>query len=489
MLHRQIKIQLAIFAVVALVGGAVMVFGYMKAPANYFGIGRYTVILELPAAAGLYKTGNVSYRGTNVGRVKEVRLTDSGVEAVLSLNRGIDIPSDVNAEVHSVSAIGEQYVALLPRSADSPPLRDGDVIPIDRASIPPDINDLLDATNRGLEAIPRENLQTAVDEAAIAIGGLGPAIRRFVHGATQLAIDSRENLDPLVDLIEQSQPVLDSQVDTADSIRAWAANMATITEDLRLHDASVSGMLQRTPQIEEVRRLFDRLQPTVPIIAANLVSTGDVLLTYQPAVEQLLVLLPPGVAMLQGIMVPTYNVKTPMKAITMDFNLNLNLPPPCTTGFLPASQRRSPAALDFPDRVPGDLYCRVPQDSMFNVRGARNLPCITRPGKRAATVALCESDEEYVPLNEGYNWKGDPNATVTGQDIPQIFPPREESDGEPPVSEQPEPETEPLAVAVAEYDPVTGSYIGPDGRVYTQANLGQAHKEQTWQNMLMPQQN
>ncbi|MGV0834365.1 MCE family protein [Mycolicibacterium thermoresistibile] len=484
MLNRRIRIQLAIFLAVSLIGGAVMVFGYMKAPGNYFGIGRYTVTVELPAAAGLYPTGNVSYRGTNVGRVADVRLTDSGVEAVLSINKGLDIPSDVDAEVHSVSAIGEQYVALLPRSADSPPLRDGDVIPQDRTSVPPDINDLLDATNRGLEAIPQDNLKTAIDEAAVAVGGLGPDIRRFVRASTDLAIDAKENLDPLIALIDQSQPVLDSQADTSDAIQSWAASLATMTEDLETHDASVASMLRRTPEIEEMRQLFDRWQPTVPIIAANLASTGDVLLTYQPAVEQLLVLLPPGVAMLQGIMVPGHNVDQPYKAITMDFNLNLNIPPPCTTGFFPASQRRSPAALDFPDRgAPGGLYCRIPQDSTMNVRGARNLPCITRPGKRAATVELCESDEEYVPLNDGFNWKGDPNATTTGQDIPQVVGSPEEA----PAPEEPAPEPAPLAVAVAEYDPATGTYIGPDGQVYTQANLGQARKEQTWQNMLMPQ--
>ena len=49
------------------------------------------------------------------------------------------------------------------------------------------------------------------------------------------------------------------------------------------------------------------------------------------------------------------------------------------------------------------------------MRGARNIPCETVPGKRAPTVKLCESNEQYVPLNDGYNWKGDPNATLSGQ--------------------------------------------------------------------------
>ncbi len=104
----------------------------MKLPARVFGVGRYTVTLQLPETGGLYSTGNVTYRGTEVGRVESVHLTDTGVEALLSLKSGIDIPSDLKAEVHSQSAIGEQYVELLPRNGTSAPLKNGDVIPLSR---------------------------------------------------------------------------------------------------------------------------------------------------------------------------------------------------------------------------------------------------------------------------------------------------------------------------------------------------------------------
>ena len=103
---------------------------YMHLPVLLFGIGHYNIRIELPEAANLYATGNVTYRGTEVGRVTAVHLTDTGVEAVLSLKSDVKIPSDLEAQVHSATAIGEQYVALLPRNAASPPLKDGDVIPL-----------------------------------------------------------------------------------------------------------------------------------------------------------------------------------------------------------------------------------------------------------------------------------------------------------------------------------------------------------------------
>ncbi len=124
---------------------AITFLHFVKLPAMLFGVGRYTVTMELPESGGLYGTGNVTYRGFEVGRVESVRLTDTGagigVVAVLSLKSGIDIPSDLKAEVHSQTAIGESYVELLPRNATSPPLKDGDVIPLADTSVPPDIND------------------------------------------------------------------------------------------------------------------------------------------------------------------------------------------------------------------------------------------------------------------------------------------------------------------------------------------------------------
>jgi phospholipid/cholesterol/gamma-HCH transport system substrate-binding protein len=483
-LSRRIWIQLTVFVVVAIVAGTLMVFGYMKLPATWFGVGRYTVTVQLPAAGGLYATGNVTYRGTEVGRVESVRLTDTGVEAALSLRSDVHIPSDLEAEVHSQSAIGEQYVALLPRSGSAPPLKNGDVIPLKDTRVPPDINSLLDATNRGLQAIPHDNLKTLIDEGYTAVGGLGPEISRFVKGSTALAIDARKNLGPLVDLIDQSRPVLDSQTETSDSLRAWAANLATVTDQLQTHDSDVAVIARDNPgAYDEVRKLIERVQPTLPLLLANLVSVNNVAIAYQPALEQLLVLLPAGTANMQGALMANLNTKQDYKGLFLDFNLNLNLPAACNTGYLPTQQVRPPSFEDAPDRPAGDLYCRIPQDSAITaVRGARNYPCLTVPGKRAPTVKMCESDEQYVPLNDGNNWKGDPNATLSGQDVPQM------SAGTPPAPVAPPiAAPAPPPVAVAQYDPATGTYVGPDGKVYTQANLAQtAQEDQTWQNMLLP---
>ncbi|MGV0794703.1 MCE family protein [Mycolicibacterium sp. XJ1819] len=481
-LNKWIKIQLAIFAAVATVAGAVMIFGYIKVP-TMLGVGRYTVTIQLPQAGGLYETANVTYRGTKVGRVTAVRLTPNGVDAVLSLRSDVAIPTDLEAEVHSTSAIGEQYVALVPRGAAAP-LKNGDVIGIDNTSVPPDIGGLLDAANRGLLAIPKDNLKTVIDESYTAVGGLGPDISRVVDGSTQLAIDARESLDPLINLIDHSKPLLDSQAHSADSIDTWAAKMAALTAQVKSEDGAVRGLIRHgSNAADEARQLVDRLQPSVPVLMSNLAGIGHLALTYHPGIEQLLVLVPMGVQAMQAGTVANRDTKHPGEVLS--FNLNINLPPPCTTGYLPAQQQRTPSLTDTPDRPADALYCRIPQDSWNAVRGARNLPCMTKPGKRAPTAKMCNSDKEYEPLNDGFNWKGDPNATLSGQDIPQAppgpAPAANPAPNAPPVL--PEPES---PIATATYDPGTGTYLGPDGRVYKQSDLAPNSGKKTWQSMLTP---
>jgi phospholipid/cholesterol/gamma-HCH transport system substrate-binding protein len=468
---------MAVFITGTLIAVSVMAFHYMGLPNYLFGVGHYRVTLQLPAAGGLYPGGNVTYRGTEVGRVDSVALTDSGVDVVLSLDSGVDIPADLDAGVHSQTAAGEQFVALRPRSGNGPVLKDGDVIPVDRASIPPDINSLLDATNRGIQAIPHDDLKTVIDEGYTAVGGLGPELSRLVKGTTSLAIDARTNLDSLITLTDQSQPVLDSQTNTSDSIAAWAAHIATVTGELKAQDPAVSKLLTDGPAAADApRALLDRFQPSLPILLNNLVGLDNVGITYKNDLEQILVLIPQGIADLQGATLANRNTRQAYAGGYLSFNLNLNLPPTCTTGFLPPQQQRVPTDVDYPPRPAGNLYCRVPQDSPFNVRGARNIPCETKPGKRAPTATMCESDENYVPLNDGYDWKGDPNATLSGQSIPQLPPGTSGSTALPPPP-----------ITVAQYDPTTGTYVGPDGKTYTQSNLARgANQHQTWQDMLLP---
>src|SRR5271154_5397449 len=127
MLTRFVRIQLLIFTIVGIVGVIAMALFYVQAP-TLLGIGRMTVTLDLPATGGLYRFSNVTYRGVQIGKVTAVNLAPHGAKATLSLDTSPKIPADLQARVLSISAVGEQYVDLQPRTNSGPYLRDGSVI-------------------------------------------------------------------------------------------------------------------------------------------------------------------------------------------------------------------------------------------------------------------------------------------------------------------------------------------------------------------------
>lgn len=414
MLTRFVRNQLILFTIASVIGVAVMLFTYMQIP-TMIGVGRLTVKLELPAAGGLYRFSNVTYRGVQIGRVTEVVLTAKGAEATMSLDTSPKIPADLAAEVRSVSAVGEQYVDLRPRTDSGPYLRNGSVISVENTSIPQQVGPMLDQVSSLLKSVPKERLSDLLDESFKAFNGAGDDFQSLLDSSASISQYLNEVSDQSKALIDDSGPLLDSQAKTTDSIRTWARSVAGISKEVANHDADIRTILQRGPGFaDELSGLLNQIKPTLPVLLSNLTTLGQIFVTYNPSIEQLLVLLPGTVALQQSFGIMKNN---PYGLPLSDFALTISDPPPCTVGFLPPSQWRSPAdetTIDTPD----GLYCKLPQDSPIGVRGARNLPCMGHPGKRAPTVELCNDPKGYQPLAIRQHYLGpypiDPNLIAQG---------------------------------------------------------------------------
>lgn len=106
----------------------------------------YHLTVHLPQAAGLHEGSVVTYRGQRIGEVIEVRLgAEPGVGAVaeLEIDSDVDVPRDSATEVRNLSAVGEQYLDVRPRSAGGPYLTDGATVPVTDTSVPVSVPDVL----------------------------------------------------------------------------------------------------------------------------------------------------------------------------------------------------------------------------------------------------------------------------------------------------------------------------------------------------------
>lgn len=449
MLTRFVRAQLVIFAILTVIGLVVMITHYVGAPA-LVGIGRYGVTVQLPTTGGLYSHANVTYRGTTVGEVDAVRLTPDGVDAELSIDSSYSIPTDVDAQVKSVSAVGEQYVDLIPRAGSGPDLEDGAVIPVERTTVPQDVGPMLDQADVLLKSISDTRLQTVVDESFKAFNGSGPDLQTLIDSTRLFVQEAQANSEQTKTLLSQAGPLLDGQVISSDAIRSWTSNLATFTDQLRASDPDLRAVIEKGPgAAQQANQLFQDLRPTLPLLVANLVSVGEVGVIYHAGIEQILVLYPPVTAAL----VTAAGSGPADEGAIVDFQLEVNDPPACTTGFLPPEQRRDPNDVSMID-TPPDLFCKVDQGDSTAVRGARNLPCMENTGRRAPTPEICRSDEGYVAQGNNPPWgpieQGQPSYTEIPSGESSVAP----------------------ASAARPYDPQTGMYVAPDGTAYYQPELG-----------------
>ena len=413
MLTRFVRIQLLIFTIIGIVGVIAMALFYVQAP-TLLGIGRMTVTVELPGTGGLYRFSNVTYRGVQVGKVTAVSLTAKGAKATLSLGTSPKIPANLQADVLSVSAVGEQYVDLRPRTDSAPYLHDGSVIAMHDTTIPQAVGPMLDQVNALVKSLPKNKIGQLLDEAFQAFNGAGYDLASLSDSASRISADANNIVDRTRAFTEDSGPLLDAQARTTDSIRQWAHSLAGISDVLANDDSRVRTVLENGPgALDEASRLFEQIKPTLPVLLANLTTIGQIGITYHPSLEQVLVLLPASVAYTQT----AGSLNWPDGKSRGDFALTVDDPPICTVGFLPPSQWRSPADTSDID-TPDGMYCKLPQDSPLAVRGARNYPCMGHPGKRAPTVEICNSDKPYMPLAMRQHVLGpsplDPNLLAQG---------------------------------------------------------------------------
>ena len=403
MIDRLTKIQLGIFALITVITLTVMGIYYLRLPAA-LGIGTYGVSADFVAGGGLYKNANVTYRGVAVGRVESVGLNPNGVTAEMRLNSGTPIPSNVTATVKSVSAIGEQYVDLVPPANPSPAkLRNGFRIERQNTRIGQDVADLLKRAETLVNSLGDTRLRELLHETFIAANGSGPELARLIESARLLVDEANANYPQVSQLIDQAGPLLQAQIRAGADIKSLSDGLARFTSEVRQADPQLRSTLASAPgAADEANTAFSGIRPSFPALAASLANLGRVGVIYHKSIEQLLVVLP---ALFAAIV--TAAGGTPQdEGAKLDFKLDLNDPPPCAVGFVPPPLIRTPAD-ETVRELPKNLYCKTAQNDPATVRGARNYPCQEFPGKRAPTIQLCRDPNGYVPVGRS-PWRGPP---------------------------------------------------------------------------------
>ncbi|GAA5162828.1 hypothetical protein GCM10023321_48800 [Pseudonocardia eucalypti] len=382
MISSYIKRQLIVFSILTVAAVLIITFVYAKVP-TALGFGRMTVTATFSQGAGIYPDANVTARGVGVGQIKKVTLTPEGhVRAVMSIDDHVKIGSDARAEIHSVSAVGEQYIDLITDQPGGPYLENGSDIPLSKTEVPEQIAPVLDKTTDLLASIPNDGLQTFLDEGYKAFHNLGPDLRTLIDSGQNLLDTADQNYAETSQLIRDIGPLLDTQNIAANSVRAYFDDLESTTGAVRSVNDDVRRVFTSVGHAAtDAGDLVTDLDDPVAYLTPNVERVGTLLGIYRPNLEQILAVYPVVQSWLQVF------TKSD-QGRGLHAALQLSVTQGCTQGFN-GENLRNPEDLSDKDAEP-DTYCKVPHDDPKLVRGARNAPCMEgKKGQRSGTVLRC----------------------------------------------------------------------------------------------------
>lgn len=293
MITRITKIQLVIFAIVTVLGGAFV--GGRYAQLDRMVLDRtYEVSAQFADSGGIFSGAQVTYRGIAVGSVGKLQFNDGGVSVTLDIeNSAPKIPRDVLAVVANKSAIGEQYVDLQPRANAGPYLASGSKIALRDTRIPIDTTTLLVDVNNLVTSVNTDSLRTVVDELGQAFEGTGGDLATILDTSSEFIRAADDNIGVTRDLIRGSDQVLQTQIDKQGELGTFSKNLALLSDTLVEADPDLRRLLDKgSASARTVRKVVDENSTDLSNAVRDLVTAGKPLSQNVLGLQAIFILYP-----------------------------------------------------------------------------------------------------------------------------------------------------------------------------------------------------
>jgi phospholipid/cholesterol/gamma-HCH transport system substrate-binding protein len=206
-----------------------------------FGTSSYTAVLE--HTAGLKKGEDVQVHGVPVGRVTGIERSGQQVVVEFEVENDIELGSETTAEVKVSTLLGTHYLQVTPRGSGS--LADGR-IPIERTSVPYNLQDVLEGGTRNLQALDADTLAEALsavsDTLAASTGDIEPALT----GVARLSEVVTTRSSQVSALLEAARSITDQLSESSDDIVGLMEQTNLVVSEITARREAIHRLLTET---------------------------------------------------------------------------------------------------------------------------------------------------------------------------------------------------------------------------------------------------
>ncbi|MGH2785997.1 MAG: MCE family protein [Actinomycetota bacterium] len=203
----------------------------------------------------LPRFSNVQSSDVVIGQVTGIRLEGYNARVTMRIDRDARIPNNAIALVRSTSLLGEKFVDLRPPTtepASAEPLRDGDVIPVERTRRLPGVDDAFNKLGRILEGGSAAALANVIHSSATIVRGreeqLGQIFTELRGLSSVLAVRAPEIASAITDL-DTAFTALASGEGVIRRVLRSGADAVSILADERANLDRLVGSLDRASTV------------------------------------------------------------------------------------------------------------------------------------------------------------------------------------------------------------------------------------------------
>jgi virulence factor Mce-like protein len=147
---------------------------------------RTNLSMAVPDIKGLVVGSNVLLRGQPVGKVTEINTATDEATVKFYIDGGHRIPVDTDVRLDNLSALGEAYIGLAPRTSGGPTFIDGQRISTKSIDVPPSISQLATSVVRVLNQLDPDQLKRILGEADAALPAPEQVLPNLARASTLL---------------------------------------------------------------------------------------------------------------------------------------------------------------------------------------------------------------------------------------------------------------------------------------------------------------
>ncbi|MFD3596329.1 MCE family protein [Nocardia sp. NPDC058640] len=290
-------------------GGLVLALGSCSLPFGDVLSSKTKITADFQSAAGMYEGNDVMILGVKVGTVDKIVPKGLFAEVHMTVDAGVDVPSNVEAAIISPSVVTDRHIELTPPFTSGEKLKSGAHLPEQRTHTPIELEKMIETIDSFAKALGpepgKEGLGPLSGRALYPIlNGNGEKIRDTLSALSAALKVGTDNKDAIANIIiqlndlttmlaENDQSVRDfsNQVTqmssmlteqapglqaTLDNLNLFLTNTSTAlgakSSDLA---ATLAGLTSVTQQLRDNSRGLTEIVDVLPMTMQNLSNAVD----------------------------------------------------------------------------------------------------------------------------------------------------------------------------------------------------------------------